>query len=62
MTKEGGLLFLFSDRADRAYGFDVKVKHYKFCEDYNSLGLLYLSKKLIRLEFLGIRDFGLRKL
>ena len=34
MTKERGLLFLFNDRA---YGFNVEVKHYKFFEDYDFL-------------------------
>ena len=41
MTKERGLLFLFNDRA---YGFNVEVKHYKFCEDYDSLGVFGCSR------------------
>ena len=56
MTKEGGLLFYL---VIVAYSFDVDVKHCRFCEGYDSLGvfgcLRFWFGKVINIFFLELK-------
>ena len=44
MTKEGGLLFYL---VIVAYSFDIEVKHCRFCDGFDSLGVFWVFEILV---------------